>query len=632
MKRIFTLLTALISIVSVSAQQYGNTSWVAAGLEPNEMTQPGAVTIRNTSESDYTQGVFIVNEDWYGHQNSTVNFITNEGEWIYRVFQKENEGHELGCTTQFGTIYGDKFYLVSKQQRDPGAKITGSRFAVSDAKTMKVIKEFEYIASKTVTGSNGQDSLISIADGRSYLPVDEHKGYIGTSNGIWMYDSNQMEIGGQIAGTGNPNAEGYGQLYYAQIGTMVRANDYVFAVHQQDGILVIDANTDKIVKVIKAPVDTEIVKDSQTGKDKEKDIQRGFGSIVQSKDGNLWISMAQNTLGMGGALDYMLKLDPYTFQIDTIRIPLKEQRIGVIPNSWYAWTADGFCASKQENKIYWNGQDERGSWFTGYDIFCYDIDNNTFSKVFDIVAYPGNWRLYGTGFRIHPVTDEIYAFFYHQFQDPTHMLVRINNKGELLNEYPMIVNYWFPAIPVFPDNHSPVLSPDIPVSVELTADKPEYKLFLGNKVTDADNMESAIVKSITQLPQNSSFNAIIRNDSLVLTLKKDAQKDQNIVTVQFNSNGKCVSKDIQVKTSENETGNESIEGNIHVYYDKQSDCIRINNMLEPVAVSIFDMQGKLIMTIPNNTSDNINISNLSKGIYAVKVFSGDKIFSYKFIK
>lgn len=71
---------------------------------------------------DYSQGTFIVNEDWYGHQNSTVNFLTQDGEWHYRVFQTENPGHELGCTTQFGTIYGDKFYLVSKQERDPGQK------------------------------------------------------------------------------------------------------------------------------------------------------------------------------------------------------------------------------------------------------------------------------------------------------------------------------------------------------------------------------------------------------------------------------------------------------------------------------------------------------------------------------
>ena len=58
------------------------------------------------STSDYSDGVFFVNEDWYGHQNSTVNFLTNDGEWIYRVFQKENPDNQLGCTNQYGQIYG----------------------------------------------------------------------------------------------------------------------------------------------------------------------------------------------------------------------------------------------------------------------------------------------------------------------------------------------------------------------------------------------------------------------------------------------------------------------------------------------------------------------------------------------
>ena len=40
---------------------------------------------------------------------------------------------------------------------------------------------------------------------------------------IWIYDSDKMTIGKQIEGSGNPNADGYGELYYAQIGTMVRA-------------------------------------------------------------------------------------------------------------------------------------------------------------------------------------------------------------------------------------------------------------------------------------------------------------------------------------------------------------------------------------------------------------------------
>ena len=230
MKKTITLFLCTFATSGLMAQ--GNTSWMAAGIDPAQMRDvPSQSSILRSTDMDYSQGTFIVNEDWYGHQNSTVNFLTNQGEWIYRAFQKENPGRELGCTTQFGTIYGNRFYFVSKQERDPGAKITGSRFAVCDASTMEVIKEFPYIATTTKTDKNGKETLISIADGRSYLPVDEHKGYIGTSNGIYVFDNDNLTIGGQIKGTGNPNDEGYGQLYYAQIGTMVRANDYMLVVY-----------------------------------------------------------------------------------------------------------------------------------------------------------------------------------------------------------------------------------------------------------------------------------------------------------------------------------------------------------------------------------------------------------------
>ena len=70
------------------------------------------VTLLRSSENvDYTQGVFILNEDWFGHNNSTINFMTSSGDFAYRIFQTANPGKELGCTSQFGTIFGDNMLL-----------------------------------------------------------------------------------------------------------------------------------------------------------------------------------------------------------------------------------------------------------------------------------------------------------------------------------------------------------------------------------------------------------------------------------------------------------------------------------------------------------------------------------------
>jgi len=605
----------------IPANGYGNTTWSATGAELPPIQSP-VLRADESKDADYSKGVFIVNEDWYGHQNSTINFLTDEGEWMYRVFQKENPGHELGCTSQFGTIYGDKFYIVSKQQQDPGAKIKGSRFAVCDARTMKVIKEHEFIATMTVKGSLGQDSLVSIADGRSYLPVDEHKGYIGTSNGIWLYNTDNMTMGHQIPGTGNPNSGGYGQLYYAQVGTMLRVHDYVFAIHQKEGLMIIDAQADTIIKTLHAPIE----KDETEG----KNVQRGFGSIVQSKDGNLWISMAKNVLGNGSSLPYILKMNPYTLAVDTIRIPNKDG-IEDIPNSWYAWTADGFCASKNENKIYWSGQNGN-SWFKGRRIFCYDIDRNIFSKVFDLDTYPGKWILYGTGFRLHPVTDELYCFLFHDFQDPTHVLARINKEGRIIKEHTMITNYWFPALPVFPDNAEPELSVDFPEAVEVSKENPVYKLYLGDKITDRDNMEAAIIKSISKVETNQSFTPVIRNDSLVVTLKNEYKDEKATITLSFNSNGKIITKDIMVKTGLYASGNTNVEASsIRIIPMAETDQISISTD-EPFLCQIFSIDGKRVKNSWYTESSYISTTDLSKGIYIIHVETRNETFTLKFLK
>ena len=137
----------------------------------------------------------------------------------------------------------------------------GGRITICDAKTMKVLKQIENIA----VDDNGS----SIADGRGFLGVDEHKAYVGTSNGIYVLDLDKLEITGSVGGAGTDSDDPYQQLYGGQIGNMVRVNDRVFAVHQKNGLLVINPATDEVEQTVEAPEGW------------------GFGSVVLSKDGNL---------------------------------------------------------------------------------------------------------------------------------------------------------------------------------------------------------------------------------------------------------------------------------------------------------------------------------------------------------
>lgn len=470
---------------------------------------------------DYSKGTFIVNEDWYGHQNSTLNFLTDDGEWIYRVIQKENPGVEIGATAQYGAIYGDKFFVMAKQPKDPGASITGGRITVCDAKTMKVLKQIENIAV--------DDKGSSIADGRGFLGVDEHKAYVGSSNGIYVLDLDSLKITGSVSGAGNDSDDPYQQLYGGQIGNMVRVNNRVFAVHQKNGLLIINPATDEVEKTVEAPEGW------------------GFGSVVLSKDGNLWLSLAASS-GSGQADTRIVKLNPATLEQTIIECP---EGIFGPANTWYAWTPDCFCASKQNNVLYWNGGNS--SWFSGKTVYKYDIDSNTFSTFIDYNDDPDGWQIYGCSFRVNPVTDEAIVSLYKGYGDPTYVVRKYNNEGKQTAEYSMISNYWFPSLPVFPDNEAPVVADIDPVSLT-TEDGTTVSL--KDVATDADNMDAAIVKTVKEVSDEEVLKAEMADGDLVITPLKAGKAD---ITIQINSNGKLAETVVSVEVTE-ATDIDAVEG------------------------------------------------------------------------
>lgn len=184
---------------------------------------------------DYTKGAYIVNEDWYGHRNSTVNFLSKDGTFVY------DHVENLGVTACYGTFFGNRFYAISKQDGGYG------RISVCDANSTRVIKQIKDIDGK---------------DGRSFCGVDEHKAYVSTSGGIYTLDLDELTVGAAVK-----NADG-GDANLGECGNMVRLGDYVYATEYGKSLRIIDCNNDRIVATITAKV----------------------YSITMSKDGQLWVS------------------------------------------------------------------------------------------------------------------------------------------------------------------------------------------------------------------------------------------------------------------------------------------------------------------------------------------------------
>ncbi len=117
-------------------------------------------------------------------------------------------------------------------------------------------------------------------------------------------------------------------------------------------------------------------------------------------------------------------------------------------NSWYAWTPDAFVASSVQNCLYWKGGPNR--WFTGTKIYRFDCDTREQTLFIDLEEEGANWKLYGCAIGVHPETDELYMALYHEFGTPTYITRRYSPTGEKIRDYEMIMNYWFPSLPLFP--------------------------------------------------------------------------------------------------------------------------------------------------------------------------------------
>lgn len=185
------------------------------------------------SEAIPSTGFYIANEDWFGRDNGTVNFISAEGDITYRAYRAVNPGETFGTSTQYATVYGDNIYFVSKQS---------NRLVVTD-KSLKKKAVFSEIG----------------GDGRSFVGINPDKGYIATSSGISVFDIKNLTVGNKIAGISS------------EIGNIYPAGERVFAVDRSQGIQIININTDQQERILTPPSGT-------------------YGSMTQSKDGNLWVN------------------------------------------------------------------------------------------------------------------------------------------------------------------------------------------------------------------------------------------------------------------------------------------------------------------------------------------------------
>ncbi|MGF7039213.1 DUF5074 domain-containing protein [Mucilaginibacter lappiensis] len=337
-----------------------------------------AKTLKVQAVGKYDNGFFLINEGWYGHGTGTVSFYDfGTGVISDSLFTKENPGKNLNPTSstlEYGTIFNDRLYLVSK---------VGGPFVVADSHTLK---EIARIAAKSTN------------DFRAFVGIDATKGLLSTGSGIYPINLSTLALGTKLSGV------------TGQVGDMIKAGNYVFVLSQSNGVVVLNASTNAVVKTI-------------TGM---------LCAFTHTPDGAVWAA--------GGT--QLIRIDPATLAVQTITVPFS------IYGSWAAWHPGSITASTTENAVFI----ARNATFSGgTQVYKYTATNSA-SFTTPFVTVPAGRELYGSGVGYDGIHNQLIINTVHSgfttnfsFND----LVFYNAAtGAQINDI-AFTGYYFPAVAVF---------------------------------------------------------------------------------------------------------------------------------------------------------------------------------------
>lgn len=521
--------------------------------------------------AEFTDGFFLQNEGWYGHDMGSINWVGNDGNIYYNVDDKSNDGTDiLGVSSQFGTIYGGYYYAMSKQS---------TCLVIMDARTLKVVKSFNAIGGDETSG-----------DGRAILGVSANKVYVGTNEGIFVLHTDGFTLGeSAIEGTDG------------EIGMMVRVGRRVFAAKKSTGVLVIDPETDTVEKIIE---NTDIC------------------GLTVSRDGTVWAA----------AKSQVMRIDPVTLENRLIDLP------NAIASPWGSWVADKMCADPDEDAIYYaygsswpNGETSISKLIiNGNGTLSEDVD---FTFTMPAAANEGRKQiLYGkididpqSGCLVATATQDGYGANYsynwlhyidRETGDVEKTVTLTDDNGENA--------YWFPSMPVFPDNNAPEIT-----LTDITLGKNETVAYnVTDIVSDADNMP-ALATVEAESGNESVF--MVESNGFGFTVMPVSTGSADLhLTV--NSNGRIISETVTVTVSET-AGTAGIDatGSVAVYPTVATDVLNVTGLSQG-NVAIYSTAGTQVIRHDLSTGSTIDLGTLAPGVYIVKVTSADTVTTAKIMK
>lgn len=166
----------------------------------------------------FENGFYLINEGWFGHGTGTVGFYRYDTQQLEdSVYVKTNpkkDFNPVNSTLEFGTVYNEKLYLLSK---------VGGPMVVADAYSLK--------EEQRIPSESGNDW-------RAFVGISETKGLMSSGDGIHKINLETLQLEGKI-----PEISG-------QIGDMEKAGDFIFVLSQTEGAIILNATSYEIEKRI----------------------------------------------------------------------------------------------------------------------------------------------------------------------------------------------------------------------------------------------------------------------------------------------------------------------------------------------------------------------------------------------
>ncbi|WP_183561414.1 DUF5074 domain-containing protein [Mucilaginibacter sp. SP1R1] len=325
----------------------------------------------------YENGFFIINEGSYGTVDGSVSFFDyTKGTLTDSIFTKENTGKNLDpntSTLEFGTVYNHKLYLLSK---------SGGPLVVTDDNSLK---------------ETGRIAAAPANDWRAFVGIDNNTGLVSTGDGIYPLNLQAVTLGSKIAGVNG------------EVGDLVKAGNYVFALSKTDGVVILNASTYAVVKSIPGMV----------------------VAFARSKDGAIWAA--------GGKV--LVRIDPSTLAVQNIPVSF------TVNDSWGAWHPGSITASTTDNAIFLannNGPYNSG----GTDIYKYTATNSA-SFAAPFITIPAGKALYGAGLAYSAKLNQLVVTAVNaDYSSGNDLYFYDTTSGSQIKDvtYP---GYFFPATPAF---------------------------------------------------------------------------------------------------------------------------------------------------------------------------------------